>query len=91
MVRLADELYRSGKPLDDIYGGWTWFCLYSIRPGQLDPVGYVTRYADNQKAARFAVVEDDSTEATGRKLRSEKVVTPLGVRTVSIFDRQQAQ
>ena len=91
VVRLADELYHGGKPLGDIYGGWTWFCLHSIRPGQLDSVGYITRYADNKKAARFAVVEDDSTEASGRMLRSEKIPTPLGVRTVSVFDRQPAQ
>ena len=91
VVRLADELYRSGKPLDDIYGGWTWFCLHSIRPGQLDSIGYMRRYADNQKAARFAVVEEDSNEASGRKLRSERVITPLGARTVSVFDRQPAQ
>jgi hypothetical protein len=54
--KVCKELVRREARIDDIFGGWDWFCYYDLKPGSPDPVGYDRRYHQMEASARYVVI-----------------------------------
>jgi hypothetical protein len=73
----AQALVHGGVPLDQLDGGWGWFCYQHLRPGQPDPKGYRERYYELQDRARYSV--QVRQPAAGQKvIRATTVPVPAG-------------
>lgn len=88
--RVNRELVDSGVKLDQIDGGWGWFCYFHLRPGETDVRGYRARYYELRDHARFSVGTERPLSGQGT-VRELDCQTVFG-KTVKIFavDRQSA-
>ncbi len=53
--QLSGELTKSGVSLEQLDGGWGWFCYYHLHPGLPDTRGYRARYYELRDHARYSV------------------------------------
>jgi hypothetical protein len=88
--RVNRELVDSGIKLDQLDGGWGWFCYFHLHPGLTDVKGYRARYYELRDRARFLVGTDRPLSGQV-KVREIAFQTVFG-KTVKIFaiDRQPA-
>jgi hypothetical protein len=53
--QVSGELLKSGVTLEQLDGGWGWFCYYHLHPGLPDTQGYRARYYELRDHARYSV------------------------------------
>ena len=82
---IAADLVKTGVPLDQIDGGWGWYCRYHLHPGIAHPLDFVTDYPNFTRSARFSVTNGAPPQAV--LVRTEKVPTLIGTVRVSVVDR----
>lgn len=91
---VAAQINRSGVPLEQIAGGWAFFCARDLRPGlppsaYLPPNDYVTRFNKREENAPYLVTLDGA--ARGQQMSAHPVALPLAqARTVRALRRSAA-